>query len=162
MTVTRWMVTHIQESWQFELMYTLKGKSDTHDTCTSGAGPRTPHIRFSWTVPICGNLTRQPNRVGRTLLLPRKRPPDTILNTSGDWSACLSPSFSPNKIIEAVMKAKHLLRTGYIGLLSPYLQHVISTFNTFSWGPTHRSLTDTGGGYNLGGAGFSHHPSRPF
>jgi hypothetical protein len=27
-------------------------------------------------------------------------------------------------------------------------QHAIGTFNTCSWGPTHRSLTDTGGGYN--------------
>jgi hypothetical protein len=26
-----------------------------------------------------------------------------------------------------------------------YIHHVINTFNTFSWGPTHRSLTDTGG-----------------
>jgi hypothetical protein len=31
---------------------------------------------------------------------------------------------------------------------------VIDTFNTCSRGPTHRSLTNTGGGYNLGGAGF--------
>jgi hypothetical protein len=36
-------------------------------------------------------------------------------------------------------------------------QHVISTFNACSWGPTHQSLTDTGGGYNLEGAGFSYH-----
>jgi hypothetical protein len=28
--------------------------------------------------------------------------------------------------------------------------------------PTHRSLIDTGGGYNLGGAGLSHHTPRPF
>jgi hypothetical protein len=45
----------------------------------------------------------------------------------------------------------------YIGLLGPYHQHVISMFNTCSRGPTYRSLTDTGGGYNLGGAGLVHH-----
>jgi hypothetical protein len=32
-----------------------------------------------------------------------------------------------------------------LGLLDPYHQHVISTFNTYSWGLTHRSLTDTSG-----------------
>jgi hypothetical protein len=29
-----------------------------------------------------------------------------------------------------------------------YLRHAIGMFNTCSWGPTHRSSTDTGGGYN--------------
>jgi hypothetical protein len=43
-----------------------------------------------------------------------------------------------------------------LGLPGPYLRHAISTFNTCSQGPTHRSLIDTGGGYNHGGAGFSH------
>jgi hypothetical protein len=47
-------------------------------------------------------------------------------------------------------------------LLGPYLQHVINTFNTCSRGSTHRSLTDTGGGYNLGGASFLHHTPEPF
>jgi hypothetical protein len=34
-------------------------------------------------------------------------------------------------------------------------------FNTCSWGPTHRSLTDTGRAYNLGGTGLPHHTPRP-
>jgi hypothetical protein len=38
---------------------------------------------------------------------------------------------------------------------------VIGTFNTCLRGPTHRSLTDTSGGYNLRGAGFAHHTPRP-
>jgi hypothetical protein len=58
-------------------------------------------------------------------------------------------------------KIKHLLTTGYIGLLDSYLQYVICTFNTFSWGPTHRSLTDTNGGYHLGDLSFPHHSPRP-
>jgi hypothetical protein len=49
----------------------------------------------------------------------------------------------------------------YISLLDQYLQHVISIFNTCSWGLTHRSLTDTVRGKNLGGASFSHHSLRP-
>jgi hypothetical protein len=45
-------------------------------------------------------------------------------------------------------------------LLGPTYQHAISTFNGCSRGPTHRSLTDIGGGYNLRGAGFPHHTHR--
>jgi hypothetical protein len=40
-------------------------------------------------------------------------------------------------------------------------QHVIGMINTCSRGPTHRYLTDTGGDYNLGGAGFPHTTPRP-
>jgi hypothetical protein len=48
-----------------------------------------------------------------------------------------------------------------LGLLGPYYQHVISRFNTYSRGPTHRSLTDTGGGYNLGCVSLPHYTPRP-
>jgi hypothetical protein len=54
-------------------------------------------------------------------------------------------------------KAKYLVTTSYIYLLGLYLQHVISTPNTCSWGSTHQSLTDTYEGYNLGGVIFPHH-----
>jgi hypothetical protein len=92
---------------------------------------------------------------------PKKRTPDIILSTQADRFAGLPPSFSPNKAIEVVMKSNHMLTTGYINLLGPYLQHVTSTFNTCSGGPTHRSLTDTLGGYNLGDTGLPHHTFRP-
>jgi hypothetical protein len=39
-------------------------------------------------------------------------------------------------------------------------QHAIGTFNTCSRGSTHRSLTDTGGGYSLGGSGLPHTTPR--
>jgi hypothetical protein len=45
-------------------------------------------------------------------------------------------------------------------LTRPIYQHVIDTFNTCSRGATHRSLTDTGGGYNLGCADFPHSTLR--
>jgi hypothetical protein len=48
-----------------------------------------------------------------------------------------------------------------LGLMSPYLWYAIKMFNTCSWGPTHRSLTDTDGGYSFWGAGFPHHTLRP-
>ena len=48
--------------------------------------------------------------------------------------------------MEQWAKAKHLLRTGYIGFLGPIYQYVISTFNTCSGVPTTaRSLIDTDG-----------------
>jgi hypothetical protein len=49
-----------------------------------------------------------------------------------------------------------------LGLPGPYHWHVIGTFNTFSRGPTEWSLIDTGGGYNLGGAGLPHTHSPTF
>jgi hypothetical protein len=68
---------------------------------------------------------------------------------------------SPLTTIEAVEKAKNLLMISYISLMGLYLQHVISTFNACSRVPIHRSLTDAGGGYNLGDVGFLHHTPRP-
>jgi hypothetical protein len=41
-------------------------------------------------------------------------------------------------------------------------QHVINMFNTCSQEPIHRSLTNTGRSYNLGGAGLPHHTPQPF
>jgi hypothetical protein len=49
-----------------------------------------------------------------------------------------------------------------LGLPGPYHRHAIDTFNTCSWGPTERSLTDPGGGYKLGCAGLSHTHSLTF
>jgi hypothetical protein len=49
-----------------------------------------------------------------------------------------------------------------LGLPGPYHRHAIGTFNTCSRGPTEQSLTDTGGGYNLGGAGLPHTHSPTF
>jgi hypothetical protein len=51
--------------------------------------------------------------------------------------------------------------TSYIGLLGSYLHHAISTFNTFSQGPTHWSLTNTCSDYNLVGVSLPHHTPRP-
>jgi hypothetical protein len=50
-----------------------------------------------------------------------------------------------------------------LSLPGPYRRHAIGTFNTCSWGLTERSLIDTGGGYNLGGAGLprTHSPTFP-
>jgi hypothetical protein len=66
------------------------------------------------------------------------------------------PSFSPTIANEAVGKRQASVDNQLLGLLGPYHQHAIGTFNTCSQGPTHRSLTDIGGGYSLEGIGFPH------
>jgi hypothetical protein len=80
----------------------------------------------------------------------------------GGWPICGSvSSVSPKPTNEAVDLSQASIDVKLLGLLGPYHHHVIGTFNTCSRGPTHRSLTDTGGGYNFGGAGFLHTTSRP-
>jgi hypothetical protein len=71
------------------------------------------------------------------------------------------PSFSPKPAIEAAGVKPPSVDGRLLGLLGLYHQHAIGTFNTNSWGPTHRSLTDTGRGYNLRGVGLPYHTPRP-
>jgi hypothetical protein len=139
-------VTHIQESRWFELMYTPQGKPDTHDTYASYVSPRTPHARFPRTVPVRDNLSCWPNGVGWTLLLLRKKAPDTIPSTLVDQSACLPHSFSLLTTIEVVIKLKHMLMNKlqqFIVSISPkcdqYVQYLLvganpSVLNGHKWG----------------------------
>jgi hypothetical protein len=71
------------------------------------------------------------------------------------------PSFSHKTTIEAVGIKPPSVDGSLLGLPGPYFWHAIGTFNTFSRGPTHRSLTDTNRGYNLKGVGFPHHTLQP-
>jgi hypothetical protein len=138
-------------------MYILQGKPDTHDTCASHVSPHTPLVRFLRTVPVRGNLLDWPNRVGRVLLLLRKRAPDTIPSTPAGRATCPPPSLSPLIDIEAVMKAKALLTniTWPITLAcDQYVQYLLV-------GANHRSLTNTGGGYNLGDLSLPHRSPQP-
>jgi hypothetical protein len=63
--------------------------------------------------------------------------------------------------IEAVRLSQTSVDSRLLGLLDPYHQHTISTFNTCSRGLTHRSLIDTGEGYNSGDTNLPHHTLRP-
>jgi hypothetical protein len=69
-------------------------------------------------------------------------------------------SVSPTTANEAVEKRQDSVDNQLLGLLGSYHRHVIGTFNTCSWGPTHRSLTGTGEGYSLEGASFPHTSPR--
>jgi hypothetical protein len=123
-------------------------------------GPRMAlgHMYHTWSV--YSNILRSHQQCRTDALLPRKNAPDSTSQPS--WVAhgtCLN--FSPNTTIEAMRWSQSSVDSMLLGLLGPYYEHAISTFNTYSRGLTHRSLSDTGGGYNLGGASLSHHTPRP-
>jgi hypothetical protein len=72
-----------------------------------------------------------------------KTAPDSTSQPS--WVACGTHlCFSPNTTTEAVRLSQVHVDGRLLSLLGLYHQHAISTFNTCSQGPTHRSLTDTG------------------
>jgi hypothetical protein len=140
--------------------YTLCwGKPDQHAMYASHSSPRTPCVHFPRAVPIRDNLSLAPTKSkqaptpGRSLGNQRQTSPAIILGgiihppMRQPWSR--GERFQPN---------------GYTATLAldPYHQHVIGTFNTCSREPTHRSLTDIGGGYNLGGVGLPHTHSPTF
>jgi hypothetical protein len=54
--------------------------------------------------------------------------------------------FSPNTTIEEVRLSQTSGDGMLLASLGSYHQYVINTSNTCPWGPTHRYLTDTGGG----------------
>jgi hypothetical protein len=119
-------------------------KPDQHDTYAFHVSPRTPGVHFLRAVPVRGNLSRVIDRFGRIPLHPRKRAPHV------GWPIRESvPSFSSRPTNEAVDLSQVFIDDKLLGLLGPYHQHAIGTFNTCSRVPTPRSLTDTGGGYHI-------------
>jgi hypothetical protein len=121
-----------------------------------------PLVRFLRAVPVCGKLSLVVNSVGQSHFFREKGNSQLHPSTSADQSTGPHLVSLPLTTIEIVEKAKHLLTISYISLLGLYHKHVISTFNTYSRVPTPQCLTDTDGGYNLGGASFPHHTHRPF
>jgi hypothetical protein len=157
------MVTHIRESWGFKLMYIPQEKPDTHDTYASHASPCTSLVRFLRVVPVRGHLSRWLSRVGRILLLSRNNGSRHIPQQVGWPIHGSAHSFSPISVIEAIGESQSSVDerathhfTGPIYLAyDQYVQYLLM-------GPTHQSLTDTDGGYHLGGVDFPHHSPRPF
>jgi hypothetical protein len=137
------VVTLIWESQWFISMYTLQGKPDQHATyfqCSMRIWPSTIRISRGLHIVTFHEFTSQPGWVVRRTHL----------------------RFSPNTTTEAVCLSQAHVDGRLLGLLCSYHQHVISMFNTCLRGPTHRSLTNTSGGYNLGGAGFPHTTPQPY
>jgi hypothetical protein len=149
-----------------------KSRGDLNWCTPTGETWHTWHIRFSCqstyathTFPAGHPRMCQPFMLTQQSwidsLLLRKIAPEST--SQPDWVGSRTHlSFSPkHNYWSSALKPNIYWRIGYIGLLGPYHQHVISTFNTCSRGPTHRSLTDTGRGYNHGGTGLPHHTPRP-
>jgi hypothetical protein len=137
-----------------------KGKPDTHDTYAFRASPHTPHVRFLRAIHVHGNLLQAIISIGRTLLLLRKRAPNTTPSPV-EWFASPPPSFFPNIAIEAVMKANHLLMNELLRFTRPitpacdwYVQYLLAG--------TNRSVLNWHSeGYNLEGAGLPYHTPWP-
>jgi hypothetical protein len=153
--------THIRESRWFESMYTLQGKtwSTRHTLSTVDSRMVLDH-----TSPVIrvGNLSLVPTRMkqattpGRILGDQRQ-----IDSTVVSGHLILPPSLQP-------WSRGEMFRSSGYTVISTYWvhkhQHAIGTFNTFSRGPTYRSLIDIGGGYSIEDADFTHStpwPSQP-
>jgi hypothetical protein len=146
----------------FESMYTLQGKTQP-----------TRHVRFprqstyAWhMLPAGGPHTWQPFTRRRQIWIDPTTPEKKHSRRNPQhpsWPICGSvPSFSPEPANEVGGISQAPNDDQLLGLPGPYHRHVIGTFNTYSRGPTKRSLIDTGGGYNLGGVGLPHTHSLTF
>jgi hypothetical protein len=142
-------------------MYTLQGNPDTHNTYTFHASPCMPFVRFLRVIPVRDNLSRWLNRVGQIHCSREKVLPIPPLSPV-EWPMGPTLVSLPNTTIEVV----HLSQTSIDEqATSVYWTHITSMNRlhrfTCSRGLTHRSLTDTGGCYNLRGVGLPHHTPRP-
>jgi hypothetical protein len=126
-------------------MYTLQGKSDQYAT-------RIPRSIRVWSQNIC--LSRGQRMATIRVVPTRSKQAPTPERNLGDSKIdrpgrCLGSPHSPSLTRLGVgERGFGQVVTRLHRLAGPIYQHVIGTFNTCSWGPTHWSLTDTGEGYN--------------
>jgi hypothetical protein len=118
------------------------------------------HTYLTWST--YSNLSYSHQQIWTDPLHLRRRAPDTIHSTPAARSMGSYPASLPQQLMEQWGKSQTSVDNRLLGLPDPYHRHAISTFNTCLRGITHRSLTDTGGGYNLGGAGLPHTHSPTF
>jgi hypothetical protein len=136
-----------------------RGKPDQYDTYASHTSPRMLSARFPRVVPVRGNLSWVVDRVGQSHC---------------SWEKGLLTQSTARQLIDPWAHTQFLSRANQwssgesqtsvdmlLGLSGPYHRHAIGMLNTCSWALTHRSLTDTGGGYNFGGVDFLHTTPRP-
>jgi hypothetical protein len=137
-----------------------RGKPDQHDTYAFHASLCTPDVRFLRVVPIRDNLSQVIDGVGQSHCSWEKGLPkqSTARQLTEPW---VHTQFLSRANQWSSGESQTSVDSRLLGLSGPYHQYAIGTFNTCSWGPTHRSLTDTGECYNLGGAGFPHITLRP-
>jgi hypothetical protein len=124
-----------------------RGKPDQHDTYASHASPCTPGIRFLRADPTLGNLSRITDRVRQSHCSKEKGLPT---QSTAHWPTDLwvRTQFLSRANQCSSGESQTSVNCKLLGLLGPYHQHAIGTFNTSLQVPTPRSLTDTGGGYH--------------
>jgi hypothetical protein len=140
-----------------------RGKPAQHDMYASHRSPRTPDVRFLRAVYVRGNLSWVINRVGQSHCSREKGLP-TQSTTYRLTDPRVHTQFCSRANQWRSGESQTSINSRLLGLSGPCHQHAIGTFNTCLRGPTHRSVTDTGGGYNLGGVGLPHTtpwPSEP-
>jgi hypothetical protein len=143
-------------------MYTLQGKTRP-----------TRHVRFprqstyaQRMLPVGCLHTWQPftshrqSWAGPRLL--RKRAPDTILSAPTNQSAGPYPASLSSQPMKQWGQSQASISGRLQGLLGPYHQHAISTFNTCSRVLTPQSLTDTGRSYHIENLRIATSVSPPF
>jgi hypothetical protein len=138
-----------------------RGKPDQHDMYASHASPRMPSVRFL-RVPRMWQPFTSHRQSWAGPLLPRKRALDTIHNALADRSVGLYPASLLSQLMKQWGQSQASISGKLLGLLGPYHQHAIGTFNTCSLVPTPRSLTNTGGGYHIENLGIATALSPPF
>jgi hypothetical protein len=115
-------------------------------TNTTRTLPTSVHVRptyssYGWS-PYVATFHTDPTELDRFTAPNSTSQPGWVVR-----GTCLN--FSPNTAIEAVRLTQTSVDNRLLGLPSPYHRHTIGTFNTCSWVPTPRSLTNTGGGYHI-------------
>jgi hypothetical protein len=73
-----------------------RGKPDQNDTYASHASPRTLGVRFLRAVPVRGNLSHRPNRVGQ-IHCSREKVLPTLPPNPAEWSAGPAPVSPPTQ-----------------------------------------------------------------
>jgi hypothetical protein len=154
-------VTHIWVSRWFKSMYTLQGKTRPTRHMASMINPRMVQDHTYLTRSMHSNPSRDTNSVGQSHCTREKR---LLTQSTARWLT--DPWVCTQFLSQASQWSSEESQTSVdsrlLDLPDPYHWHAISTFNTCSRGSTHRSLTDTGRGYNLGGTGFTHIHSPTF
>jgi hypothetical protein len=114
----------------------------THPTLSPRMVPG--HTYLTWSTDINISCSCQQSWAGS--LLPIKRAPDIIHNTTTDRSVSLYPVYLPSQPMKQWGQSQPSVDNRLLGLPSTYHWHAIGTFSACSWGSTHRSIIDTGGG----------------
>jgi hypothetical protein len=142
-------------------MYTLQGKTRPTRHTLSTLSPCMVHDHMYLTRSTYSNLSYSRQQIWTDPLPLRRRAPDTIHSTTPIRSTGPYPASLPQQPKSSGEKSSSCWQptTRLIGPISPawdrYVQYLLA-------GAIERSLIDTCGGYNIGGAGLPHTHSPIF